>query len=119
MNGTGATTRGRPIDAAGGCEGAEPGCVTAGCRFACAWALVDFDGAAGGDDGAAAGAAACCFAAGAADCAGGSDVMMLTAGMEAEFAKSTDVGLPDGMLGGSRPAADDGGAAAALVQDGE
>ena len=72
-----------------------------GCRFACAWALVDF--AAGG------------AAAGGAD---GSGVMMLTGGIAAEFAKSTVIGRPDGTPG-SRPAAGDGAAAAALAQDAE
>ena len=105
------------MEAAGGgdcptLEGAE-----VGGRLACAWALVDFAGCAGVG-------AACCFdaAAGAAVCAGASGVMMLTGGIAAEFAKSTEVGRPTPATAGmpvSRPAAGDAGAAAALVQDAE
>ena len=61
-------------------------------------------------------------AAGAAGCAGGSGVMMLTGGIEAEFAKSTVVGRPVGTLAGAAegtPGSMMAAGAAALVQDGE
>ena len=101
MYGTGATTRGRPIEAAGVCDCPD---VDGGVRLACAWAFVDLDGGNG---------------TGAAGCAEESGVMMLTGGMADEVAKSIEVGRPEGTPVSRLAAAEAPGAAAAVAQDGE